>query len=196
MTPWSPGQTIHPSVPGQQPFLQAGRTAGCPRPGRQKADDSSVCVPGTCSGRGCLSQGQAGGGPAWSKGLGGGLGQQTLLHPCKSVGMEFINQESPKWRAETSLHCCCAQWLYTLQKIPWIASSKPVSTPIPALKLQSIPASQQAQERGKKGSRDRIKHAPTSWPAKPACMPGQHRGAAGQRTGIWQRCAWGHSPGG
>ena len=40
-TSWSPGHIICPSVPGQQPFPWAERDAGCPRPGRQKAGDST-----------------------------------------------------------------------------------------------------------------------------------------------------------
>lgn len=37
-----PGAIICPSVPGYQPFLQAGRAAGCPRPGTQTADNSTM----------------------------------------------------------------------------------------------------------------------------------------------------------
>lgn len=108
---------------------------------------TAPCLPGTCSGRGHLSPGQAGGGPAWSKGLGRGLDQQTVPHPCKSLQMGLENQESPKQRAGVSLHCCLVPGKPTLHRmIPVMASSKPASIPIPALRFQSILVSRRSGE--------------------------------------------------
>lgn len=113
--------------------------AGCPRPGRQKADDSTMPAwdllwqrtPVTRTGR-------------WRSSLEQRVGQRAgpadSTTPMQILRMGLENQESPKQRAGVSLHCCLVpRKPYMLHRmIPVMASSKPASIPIPALRFQSI----------------------------------------------------------
>jgi len=94
-------QTICPSVPGQSPFLQSGRAAGCLRPRRQKADDSTMPAWHPLQRRtSVIRTGR------WPSSPGRGLEQQTLPGLGRSLWMGLENQESP--REQESL--CTAAW--------------------------------------------------------------------------------------
>ena len=97
------------------------------------------------------------------------------------------NLRKPRERAGALLHL-----------LQWQNHVSPSTPPFPDLSVTRPRACRKESSPWIKGASDvsvfprtkiRTSHAPTSWPAKPACTPGRHRGAAGQRTGIWQRCA-------